>query len=57
MGATNRPHELDEAALRRFPKRVYVMLPDQLTRVTLLQKLLSKHNNPLTKSQLEKLAR
>jgi len=57
MGATNRPHELDEAALRRFPKRVYVTLPDQLTRVTLLQRLLSKHNNPLSKIQLEKMAR
>lgn len=57
MGATNRPQELDEAALRRFPKRVYVGLPDTCARVALLQKLLSKHDNPLSKKELERLAR
>lgn len=29
VGATNRPHELDEAARRRLAKRLYVPLPDQ----------------------------
>ena len=28
IGATNRPQELDEAARRRFTKRIYVPLPD-----------------------------
>ncbi|KAL1433200.1 hypothetical protein MTO96_012785 [Rhipicephalus appendiculatus] len=28
MGATNRPQELDDAAFRRFTKRVYVTMPD-----------------------------
>ncbi|XP_046627063.1 spastin isoform X2 [Neodiprion virginianus] len=57
MAATNRPQELDEAALRRFTKRVYVTLPDTLTRVLLLRRLLSKHSNPLTQQELEHLAR
>ncbi|XP_061721924.1 uncharacterized protein LOC133528538 isoform X4 [Cydia pomonella] len=42
MAATNRPHELDEAALRRFPKRVYVSLPDVRTREQLLRGVLAR---------------
>ncbi|XP_014297558.1 spastin isoform X2 [Microplitis mediator] len=56
MAATNRPQELDEAALRRFPKRVYVTLPDLQTRVTLLKRLLGKHSDPLTTEELHKTA-
>ncbi|XP_059350367.1 spastin-like isoform X2 [Daphnia carinata] len=56
MGATNRPQELDEAVLRRFPKRIYISLPDVSARALLLTKLLSKHNNPLCEKQLAKLA-
>ena len=41
---------------RRFPKRVYVQLPDTDTRVVLLKKLLSKHNNPLNSAELKQLA-
>ncbi|XP_075223768.1 spastin isoform X2 [Lycorma delicatula] len=52
MAATNRPQELDEAALRRFSKRIYVGLPDANTRVILLQRLLSRHDNPLSYSEL-----
>nr|CAD7572144.1 unnamed protein product [Timema californicum] len=57
MAATNRPQELDEAALRRFSKRIYVCLPDHATRIVLLRKLLSKHNSPLAHNELERLAR
>ncbi|XP_044728261.1 spastin isoform X3 [Chrysoperla carnea] len=56
MAATNRPQELDEAALRRFPKRIYVSLPDCRTRVQLLRRLLEKHSSPLTEAQLERLS-
>uniref|UniRef100_A0A3Q2R1I9 Fidgetin-like protein 1 n=1 Tax=Fundulus heteroclitus TaxID=8078 RepID=A0A3Q2R1I9_FUNHE len=57
MGATNRPQELDEAVLRRFAKRVYVALPDEKTRCTLLKNLLGKHGNPLSKNELSQLAK
>ncbi|XP_061646270.1 spastin [Phyllopteryx taeniolatus] len=57
MGATNRPQELDEAVLRRFAKRVYVTLPDEKTRSTLLQHLLAKHGCPLRKNELSCLAK
>lgn len=57
MGATNRPQELDDAALRRFTKRVYVTLPDENTRLVLLEKLLRKQNSPLSLDKLKYLAR
>ncbi|XP_076312370.1 spastin isoform X4 [Tachypleus tridentatus] len=57
MGATNRPQELDDAALRRFSKRVYISLPDMDTRITLLEALLNKQKNPLSKEDLKKLAK
>ncbi|XP_071079421.1 spastin-like isoform X1 [Haliotis cracherodii] len=57
MGATNRPQELDDAVLRRFPKRVYVTMPDLDTRRTMLSHLLVKHDNPLTPKELDHLSR
>ncbi|XP_014663255.1 PREDICTED: spastin-like isoform X3 [Priapulus caudatus] len=56
MAATNRPQELDDAALRRFPKRVYVSLPDYATRAYLLSNLLAKQNSPLSQSDVKTLA-
>lgn len=56
LGATNRPQELDEAALRRFTKRVYVSLPDQVTRQHLVQKLLEKQGSPLAPDSIKRLA-
>ncbi len=42
IGATNRPGELDEAARRRFVKRLYVPLPEAESRQALVQRLMSK---------------
>lgn len=56
MAATNRPQEIDEAALRRFPKRVYVTLPDGDTRIELLRKLLAKQGCSLTPKELKRLS-
>ncbi|XP_037727968.1 spastin isoform X2 [Drosophila subpulchrella] len=57
LAATNRPQELDEAALRRFTKRVYVSLPDEQTRELLLNRLLQKQGSPLDTEALRRLAK
>eukprot|EP00698_Gefionella_okellyi_P007667 TRINITY_DN1873_c0_g3_i4.p1 TRINITY_DN1873_c0_g3~~TRINITY_DN1873_c0_g3_i4.p1 ORF type:complete len:407 (+),score=103.09 TRINITY_DN1873_c0_g3_i4:652-1872(+) len=44
LGATNKQDELDEAALRRFPKRIYVPLPDVEGRASLITHLLKKQH-------------
>lgn len=37
IGATNLPKELDKAALRRFPKKIYVGPPDFEARKSMLK--------------------
>eukprot|EP00916_Digyalum_oweni_P019150 GHVL01031895.1.p1 GENE.GHVL01031895.1~~GHVL01031895.1.p1 ORF type:complete len:354 (+),score=105.31 GHVL01031895.1:579-1640(+) len=44
VAATNRPEDIDEAARRRFTKRVYVPLPDESTRKSHIIYLLKKHH-------------
>ncbi|XP_076064506.1 spastin isoform X2 [Oratosquilla oratoria] len=56
MGATNRPFELDDAALRRFSKRIYVSLPNKSTRKLLLSKLVSKQQSELKEEDLDTLS-
>lgn len=41
---------------RRFSKRIYVTLPDHVTRIVLLRRLLSRHFNPLSQEELQRLA-
>ncbi|KAF8930465.1 P-loop containing nucleoside triphosphate hydrolase protein [Dissophora ornata] len=55
MGATNRPQELDEAARRRFVKRIYIPLPESGTRRSLLEKLLSGQDYRISDSEMQKL--
>ena len=57
IGATNRPQELDEAARRRFVKRLYIPLPVEKDRAVLLDVMLKKNNHRLTPSDVEKLAK
>lgn len=45
IGATNRPDELDEAARRRFTKRIYIPLPDEPARESLITKLIELDRN------------
>ncbi|OUM69671.1 hypothetical protein PIROE2DRAFT_32600, partial [Piromyces sp. E2] len=47
IGATNRPGEIDEAARRRFRKKLYIPLPDEGARKSLLMNLLKKQCNIL----------
>ncbi|XP_049848575.1 fidgetin-like protein 1 isoform X2 [Schistocerca gregaria] len=56
MGATNRPFDLDDAARRRLPKRIYVPLPEEKTRSKLLRNLLHNEKHCLTEEQIEKIA-
>ncbi|KAF9098666.1 hypothetical protein BGX29_007494 [Mortierella sp. GBA35] len=57
MGATNRPQELDEAARRRFVKRIYIPLPEAETRRSLLTKLLSGQDYRLSSGEMQTLVR
>ncbi|CAF2446804.1 unnamed protein product [Rotaria sp. Silwood2] len=56
LAATNCPFELDDAALRRFPCRIYIHLPDSRTRRHLLKHLLTKQEHSLTSSDFEWIA-
>ncbi|KAI6695752.1 hypothetical protein NL676_023462 [Syzygium grande] len=42
LGATNRPFDLDEAVIRRFPRRLMVNLPDAPNRERILKVILAK---------------
>jgi len=55
IGATNLPWELDEAALRRFPKRYEVPLPDATTRKHLLKTIEKKVKVRLSKDDYNRL--
>ncbi|CAF1154515.1 unnamed protein product [Rotaria sordida] len=56
LAATNRPFELDDAALRRFPRRIYIQLPDIRTREQLLKYLLNKQEHNLTENDFRWIA-
>ena len=43
IGSTNRPFDLDEAVLRRMPRRILVDLPDATTREEILRVSMAKN--------------
>lgn len=55
VGATNRPEEIDSAARRRFPKQIYVPLPDSEARREFLVTQLGKadQGHQLTEDELD----
>eukprot|EP00919_Chromeraceae_sp_WS-2016_P044507 GHVR01106217.1.p1 GENE.GHVR01106217.1~~GHVR01106217.1.p1 ORF type:complete len:139 (-),score=23.45 GHVR01106217.1:356-772(-) len=57
LGATNRPQDLDDAAIRRFPKRFYVPLPCVDTRLILINKTLMETRHTLSDNDLQYIAR
>lgn len=56
LGATNLPWGLDSAMRRRFEKRVYISLPDEKTRATLLKKSMEKEEHSITDKDFIKIA-
>lgn len=57
VGATNRPQELDEAARRRFVRRLYIPLPDFNARKSILVNLLTEVENELQNNEIDEVAR
>lgn len=56
VGATNRPEGLDEAARRRFTKRLYIPLPDQPARIGISRALVADVKADLSEADYEKIA-
>ncbi len=57
LGATNRPQELDEAARRRFVKRLYIPLPDEEARRQLVWRLLSANAHVIQEADVGKIVK
>ncbi len=58
LAATNRPFDLDEAALRRFTRRIFMPLPDAPAREALIYNKLKETKielNEIEKAQLLQL--
>lgn len=53
IGATNRPQEIDEAARRRFVKRLYIPLPETAARKQIVLNLLSQQVYQLSEPELD----
>ncbi|XP_063695825.1 fidgetin-like protein 1 [Culicoides brevitarsis] len=56
IAATNRPGELDEAARRRFTKRLYIPLPEKEARIEIIKYHLNKVEHDLKDTEIEYLA-
>lgn len=57
LGATNRIHDIDEAILRRMPKKFPVSLPDKSQRLRILQLVLKDTNTDSDHFSIDYIAR
>lgn len=55
IACTNLPWDLDDAALRRFARRIYIPLPDETARRDLILRLLSATPHSLSESGVAKV--
>lgn len=55
VAATNRPQEIDEAARRRFVKRLYVALPEAVSRSNIISVLMKEQNHALSEQDINEL--
>jgi SpoVK/Ycf46/Vps4 family AAA+-type ATPase len=60
MAATNLPWDIDSAAMRRLPKRVYVPMPNEFARHDLIRLMLNKGkaegtDNDITPEQIDQI--
>ena len=56
LGATNLPWGLDSAMRRRFEKRIYIPLPDEVARLHMLKNRMKGEDTTLTESDYVKIA-
>lgn len=57
IGATNRPFDLDEAALRRLTKRIYIDLPDGEARLGAIIKLIKQVKYDISDKQMNAIVK
>ena len=58
LGATNIPWDLDPAVRRRFQKKIYIPLPDEVARLSLVKLSIGKDTpNTLSPEQIEEIAK
>lgn len=56
IGATNRPQELDDAARRRFVKKLFIPLPEKSGRKEIITNLMQTMSNDLTEEEKDQIA-
>ena len=52
IGATNRPQEIDDAFVRRLSKRLYIPLPNKISRKQLIKRVLEKERKSNNKYEI-----
>ena len=57
IGATNRPQDIDDAVLRRFPKRIFIDMPEFLDRKEMLSQFIKNERHVLSPEDFDMLAK